>query len=146
VSAGKEVGINFVGEGTINNTVDAHRLLAYADRLGKQAGVQSYHSIGRVVSHCVEGVRLSHVTHALTQHTCTHQVIEGLFTAHFEQGKNIGSIDVLAGIAKEAGLDEEQVRVSPRPCPGTFIQSHGQRSRFGLLCACADIPQNRGGS
>jgi predicted DsbA family dithiol-disulfide isomerase len=42
VSAGKEVGINFVGEGTINNTVDAHRLLAYADRLGKQAGVQSY--------------------------------------------------------------------------------------------------------
>ncbi|ELR11391.1 DSBAlike thioredoxin domain containing protein [Acanthamoeba castellanii str. Neff] len=74
-SVGKEVGINFVGDGTINNTVDAHRLLAYADRLGKQAAV-----------------------------------IEGLFVAHFEQGKNIGSLDVLAAIAKDAGLDEEQVR------------------------------------
>ena len=67
-----------MGDGTINNTVDAHRLLAYADRLGKQAAV-----------------------------------IEGLFVAHFEQGKNIGSLDVLAAIAKDAGLDEEQVRVCP---------------------------------
>jgi predicted DsbA family dithiol-disulfide isomerase len=39
------------------------------------------------------------------------QVIEGIFKAYFEQGKNLGSHDVLSSVAKEAGLDEEPVRV-----------------------------------
>lgn len=39
------------------------------------------------------------------------QVIEGIFKAYFEQGRNLGSTDVLASVAKDAGLDEEQVRV-----------------------------------
>lgn len=37
-------------------------------------------------------------------------VIEGIFKAYFEQGRNLGSIDVLTSVAKDAGLDEEQVR------------------------------------
>jgi predicted DsbA family dithiol-disulfide isomerase len=37
-------------------------------------------------------------------------VIEGVFKAYFEQGKNLGSIDVLTSIAKDAGLDEAETR------------------------------------
>jgi predicted DsbA family dithiol-disulfide isomerase len=74
-NVGKDVGISFSEEGFIGNTIDSHRLLAYADRQGKQGAV-----------------------------------VERLFTSHFEQGKNIGQLEVLLDIAKEAGLDEKQVK------------------------------------
>jgi len=49
-------------------------------------------------------------------------VVERLFTSHFEQGKNIGQLEVLLDIAKEAGLDEKQVKVRSSsvisPCLG----------------------------
>lgn len=53
-------------------------------------------------------------SHRLVEYADRHgkqdAVIEGIFKAYFEQGKNLGSTDVLAGIAKDAGLDEDQVR------------------------------------
>jgi predicted DsbA family dithiol-disulfide isomerase len=35
-------------------------------------------------------------------------VVEGLFRCYFEEGKDIGDIDVLAAVAGEAGLDEAE--------------------------------------
>jgi len=48
------------------------------------------------------------------------EVIEGIFKAYFEQGKNLASHDVLASIASEAGLDLEQVKVE-RSVPFHFF-------------------------
>lgn len=56
---------------------------------------------------------------------CLAQVIEGIFKAYFEQGKNLGSVDVLASVAKDAGLDEEQVKV---PSSLVLLPSRLQRT------------------
>eukprot|EP00455_Lapot_gusevi_P003213 TRINITY_DN1131_c0_g1_i14.p1 TRINITY_DN1131_c0_g1~~TRINITY_DN1131_c0_g1_i14.p1 ORF type:complete len:186 (-),score=48.60 TRINITY_DN1131_c0_g1_i14:202-759(-) len=73
--AGRLVGINFKFGGKIGNTLNSHRLLAWADR-------QNAHE----------------------------QTIEKLFSAYFEQERDINDIDELARIAAEAGLDPEAAK------------------------------------
>jgi predicted DsbA family dithiol-disulfide isomerase len=38
-----------------------------------------------------------------------HEVVERIFAAHFVEGRDIGSLETLAAIAEEAGLDREGV-------------------------------------
>jgi hypothetical protein len=77
----------------------------------------------------------------------TMQVIEGIFKAYFEQGKNLGSHDVLSSVAKEAGLDEEPVRVRyPRVVLDLSLYEH-EHQDFGAqlksILANADLSQER---
>jgi predicted DsbA family dithiol-disulfide isomerase len=54
--------------------------------------------------------RLIHLAHDLRGAEAAAGVKEALLAAHFEQGRDISSHDVLAGIGAEAGLDPEAVR------------------------------------
>lgn len=71
-------GLEFNYGGRISNTLDSHRLVAWADR---EAG-----------------------------HEKADQVREILFRTYFKDNKNIGDLDVLAGVAEEAGLDGEAAK------------------------------------
>jgi predicted DsbA family dithiol-disulfide isomerase len=71
-ATGRENGIHFDFDAMkrASNTLDAHRLIRWADSTGKQDAV-----------------------------------VEALFSANFEQGRDIGDRTVLLEIAREAGLD-----------------------------------------
>lgn len=53
---------------------------------------------------------LSHRLIAWAPETLRETVIEGIYTAYFEHGRNIGDPEVLVAIAAEAGLDREETR------------------------------------
>ncbi len=76
-AAGREEGISFAFEriGTTPNTLNSHRLIAFAGEAGRQ-----------------------------------NETVETLFRRYFEQGENIGALDVLVDSAIEAGLDGDEVR------------------------------------
>ncbi len=76
-AAGRAEGIPFAFDriGTTPNTMNSHRLIAFAGVAG-----------------------------------CQNEIVEILFRRYFEQGENIGALDVLIDCAVEAGLESEQVR------------------------------------
>jgi predicted DsbA family dithiol-disulfide isomerase len=53
---------------------------------------------------------LSHQLIALAPEAQRPAIIDSLYTAYFEQGKDIGSLDVLLGLAAEAGMDRAETR------------------------------------
>ena len=53
---------------------------------------------------------LAHQLVALAPAEKQAAVVDALYDAYFEQGEDIGKLDVLAGIAREQGLDEDAVR------------------------------------
>lgn len=85
-AAGRSEGIAFAFEriATTPNTLNSHRLIAFAGEAGSQ-----------------------------------NEVVESLFRRYFEQGGNIGAIDVLVECAVEAGLHSDQVR--------SFLESEAAR-------------------
>ena len=76
-AAGRGEGIPFAFDriGTTPNTMNSHRLIAYAGEAGRQ-----------------------------------NDVVEILFRRYFEQGENIGALDVLIDSAIEAELDGDRAR------------------------------------
>jgi predicted DsbA family dithiol-disulfide isomerase len=78
-AAGREVGIPFAFDRIERqpNTVDAHRLIAWAQSHAPAAG---------------------------------DRLVERLFESYFTEGADIGSIDVLVGLAAEVGCDATAVR------------------------------------
>ena len=85
-AAGRDEGIPFAFNriGTTPNTMDSHRLIAYASETGRQ-----------------------------------NDVVEILFRRYFEQGENIGALEVLVDSAFEAGLGGQAVRA--------FLESEAAR-------------------
>jgi predicted DsbA family dithiol-disulfide isomerase len=55
--------------------------------------------------------RLSHCLIAMAQGPQQSAVKEAVLSAFFEQGKDIGDPEVLLGIARDTGLDEDRVRL-----------------------------------
>ena len=53
---------------------------------------------------------LSHELIALTPLAKTEAIIDAVYTAYFEHGRNIGDLDVLVAIAEENGLDATTIR------------------------------------
>jgi predicted DsbA family dithiol-disulfide isomerase len=77
-AAAAEAGVELELDSIVRqpNTLDAHRLIAWAQRDAPDAGV----------------------------------LVERLFHAYFVEGRSIGSLDTLADIAAEAGLDRGEAR------------------------------------
>jgi predicted DsbA family dithiol-disulfide isomerase len=75
--AGERDGIRFQFDRvkSVPNTRDAHRLILFAERQGRE-----------------------------------QEIVDGLFTGFFEQGRDIGQRGVLAEVATDAGLDAAGVR------------------------------------
>lgn len=98
-AAGDEVGIPFDFERIARqpNTVDAHRLTAWAQDLDPNAA---------------------------------DALVERLFRAYFVEGVDIGDIEVLAGLAGDAGFDAAAARAWLASGAGrTAIEAEEQRSR-----------------
>ncbi|KAJ3057829.1 hypothetical protein HDU98_006046 [Podochytrium sp. JEL0797] len=74
---GKSIGINFSFGGNVGNTLDSHRLIAFAGTLGTEN---------------------------------QHKVIQSLYSAYFENEKNLGDVEVLVQAGKAGGVDEKIVR------------------------------------
>ena len=102
---GAEAGIAFDFEAIRRspNTLDAHRLIRFAD----EAGVAD-------------------------------AVVEKLFVAYFEQGRDIGDREVLATIAREAGLDGEAVRA--RLASGEGAEEVGREIEAAQKLGVSGVP------
>ncbi len=83
-------------------SVQAH---SYVTNMAKEAGL-IYNFDKTVVSNSYDAHRL--IQYAKTKGKAD-EVEELLFKGHFTEGKDIGSKEVLAGIAAEAGLDKAEV-------------------------------------
>jgi predicted DsbA family dithiol-disulfide isomerase len=81
---------------------EAHRRLV---ALGREAGIDyRFEAIARVPN-----TRAAHALVALAGDR-EGAVVEALFRAYFEDGRDVGDLDVLAAIAADAGLDPADVR------------------------------------
>jgi predicted DsbA family dithiol-disulfide isomerase len=74
-------------------------------RMGREAGLTfNFESITRAPNST-----RSHELIALTPEEHREEMIDALYTAYFEHGRDIGSLDVLLEIAEEQGLDPDRV-------------------------------------
>jgi predicted DsbA family dithiol-disulfide isomerase len=81
---------------------DAHRRL---EEFGRDTGIAfAFEAIGRSPN----TLAAHRLIRRATEHGVADAVVEGLFTAYFEQGSDIGDVEVLADIAARAGLDRDE--------------------------------------
>eukprot|EP00005_Dracoamoeba_jomungandri_P004503 CAMPEP_0174253478 /NCGR_PEP_ID=MMETSP0439-20130205/2845_1 /TAXON_ID=0 /ORGANISM="Stereomyxa ramosa, Strain Chinc5" /LENGTH=183 /DNA_ID=CAMNT_0015334527 /DNA_START=99 /DNA_END=650 /DNA_ORIENTATION=- len=73
--------------------------------VGKTVGI-SFTSDG-TIGNTIDSHRLIEFAH---RKGVQNDVVEALFKTYFEQGNNLGDIDILTAAAKEGGLEEEEVR------------------------------------
>ncbi len=89
----------------------AHQLLAQMTEVAASEGLE-YHFEEAVPTNTVSAHRL--LQHALTAGGPAVQVsvAEGLFRAHFTQGRDVGDVEVLVALAEQAGLDAGAARTA----------------------------------
>ena len=92
--------------------IDPAQLAGMLEQVSEQAaGVGLAYDFDKlVVANSFPGHRLIHLAKAEAGPAAADAVKEALLSAHFEQGRNIGSTDVLAEIGAGVGLDPERVK------------------------------------
>ena len=92
--------------------IDPAQLAGMLEQVTVQAAGEglSYDYDSLVVANSFSAHRLIHLAKAEAGPAAADAAKEALLSAHFEQGRNIGSTDVLAEIGAGVGLDPERVR------------------------------------
>ena len=105
-TAGRTAGIEFAFEKIElrANTLNAHRLIHYAQGVMSAAKPETVSLADGADSLCVPGNPLR------GQATAVNRLVEGLFAAQFLAGRHIGDRAVLAAVAGECGMDPEAVQ------------------------------------
>jgi predicted DsbA family dithiol-disulfide isomerase len=105
---------------------EAHRRLL---ELGREAGIRyRFEAIRRVPN-----TRAAH-TLIVSSEERQGAVVDGLFRAYFEEGRDIGDVDVLAAIATAAGLDQGELAAvisSPSGIEAVTAQEN-EAARLGI--------------
>ena len=86
-------------------------MLAHVAEQARGEGL-AYDFENLVVANSFTAHRLIHAARELGGPAAADAVKEALLSAHFEQGRNIGDVEVLAAIAADAGLDAGRVRAA----------------------------------
>ena len=86
-------------------------MLAHVAEQARGEGL-AYDFDNLVVANSFTAHRLIHAARELGGPAAADAVKEALLSAHFEQGRNIGDVEVLAAIAVDAGLDAGRVRAA----------------------------------
>ncbi|CEA06879.1 DSBA-like thioredoxin domain protein [Arthrobacter saudimassiliensis] len=86
-------------------------MLAHVAEQARGEGL-AYDFENLVVANSFTAHRLIHAARELGGPAAADAVKEALLSAHFEQGRNIGDVEVLAAIAVDAGLDAGRVRAA----------------------------------
>lgn len=87
---------------------ELNRLFDYTRQVGEASGVRLYFD---KISLAVN-TTLSHRLIALTPQEIKKAVVEAVYKAYFEEGLDIGDIDILVSIGKAAGMDSTDLRSS----------------------------------
>lgn len=85
---------------------ELNRLFDYTQQVGEASGVRLYFD---KISLAVN-TTLSHRLIALTPQEIKNAVVEAVYKAYFEEGLDIGNIDILVSIGKAAGMDSIDLR------------------------------------
>lgn len=85
-----------------SQALDAHTVAA-----GKAEGVNFDYDSINVTPNSFAAHRLSWLA---AREGRQRKVVEGILQGYFSEGRNIGDLEVLAGIAEDAGLDREMAR------------------------------------
>ncbi|TVP60161.1 MAG: DsbA family oxidoreductase [Nodularia sp. (in: Bacteria)] len=89
------------------SSAEVQQMFDYARHAGKVAGVKfNFDKIGLAVN-----TQLSHKLIAIAPEKNTHDIVEAIYQAYFEDGLNIGDIEVLVAIAKNYQIDENKLRL-----------------------------------
>lgn len=87
-------------------TEELKRMFDYTQQVGEAAGVKlDLDKISLAVN-----TTLSHRLIALAPEKIKNTVVEAIYKAYFEDGLNIGNIDILASIGKAAGMNHTELR------------------------------------
>ncbi len=78
----------------------------YMSKVAKEVGLDYNYDIA-VLNNTLDAHRLLHLA---AKHGLQSEMKERLFSAYYTEGKNIGDIDTLIALAKEVGLEGEDVR------------------------------------
>lgn len=84
------------------------RMVEYMKSIGKEEGINF--SYGGDMSQTTDSHRLIALAEKEGGEQLQNKVVNALFRAYFEQEQNVGSLDVLVNVAKEAGMDSGNVR------------------------------------
>lgn len=85
---------------------ELNRLFEYTRQKGEAAGVKlDFDRISLAVN-----TKVSHQLIALAPQEIKANVVEGIYKAYFEEGLNIGDIEVLVSLGKAAGMDASHLR------------------------------------
>lgn len=87
-------------------TEELKRMFDYTQQVGEAAGVKlDFDKISLAVN-----TTLSHRLIALAPEKIKNTVVEAIYKAYFEDGLDIGNIDILASIGKAAGMNHTELR------------------------------------
>ncbi len=78
--------------------------------LGREDGIAFRFDAQKVMPHTITGHRLVAHAQSLDDASLTDRLVEGLFRAHFCDGRDTGNLDVLVDVAADAGLEREATR------------------------------------
>lgn len=113
---------------------ELERMFDYTRQVGEVAGVKlNFDKISLAVN-----TTLSHQLITLAPEKIKNALVEAIYKAYFEDGLNIGDIDVLVAIGTDAGMDAGVVR--HQLSSGTALTTVVAQSTFARLNGITSVP------
>jgi len=84
----------------------ASQMVSQVTQMGQMAGID-FNFEKALITNTFPAHRLIHLA---KKHNLSSEVEEALFEAHFIDGENVGSVDLLVSIAEKLGIDKEEAQ------------------------------------